>query len=81
MNTNQGRLLTLFDVYSTLRHLSMSHQLEERPQGIPPWSYSLFEKIPKNRSCTQAMIPLSYCHCEEAQEHWACTHDGERNCS
>ncbi len=76
VKNNRNRLVSFYDVYQTLRQFlhinSNSTQKLDRLQfsindkntrylrGI-----SLFEKIPVNRSCGEALIPDNYCACLE----------------
>jgi len=79
LEKNQGRLLTTFDLYTTIQHLLQP--FVARPDGVPSWSYSLFESIPEERTCEQAKIPIGYCACDYAEEQWQCMYDGEESCN
>ena len=71
---NQDKLISFYDLYQTLRHFlhinknytkqlddsqfSINEKLIPHLRGI-----SLFEPIPTNRSCADAMIPDNFCRC------------------
>ena len=64
LNVNSRRLITPFDLHSTLvdiAHLSSSQGSQRKHS--PSWSFSFFEKIPSNRTCESARIPREYCRC------------------
>jgi hypothetical protein len=74
---NSAKLVTSFDLYKTLKHFSFLSQngldenekacrelmskSEPRERGLR--GISLFEKVPANRSCSDALIAIGYCAC------------------
>lgn len=59
---NYDRLTTPFDIHETLRSVvdHRPHQLTARQKGI-----SLFNEIPKTRTCAEAGVDLHWCSCME----------------
>ncbi|PRP89762.1 hypothetical protein PROFUN_00104 [Planoprotostelium fungivorum] len=58
LEENQQSLVTAYDLYATLKHL---RHFEEKPNvrnGL-----SLFDKIPRERTCREANIPQDLCYC------------------
>ncbi|CAH8589558.1 unnamed protein product [Dicrocoelium dendriticum] len=67
LNANQDRLVTLFDVHSTLQHV-LTQQYGPRYGGKMARStrgYSLFSEINSDRTCAQASIAAHWCSCLE----------------
>lgn len=71
LHQNRARLVTLFDVHATLRHLlhwQTNRQSDFKPE---PFVYtnrssrgnSLFVELPINRGCAEAHIPPQWCTC------------------
>ena len=75
LSNNKNRLVSFYDLYQTMRHFLYLQNMNYKSQlsnlkfnindiktphlrGI-----SLFEKIPVNRSCSDAMIPDNFCNC------------------
>lgn len=58
---NSGRLTTPFDIFSTLKDLLDIKRVKE--PITPERGTSLFRKIPLNRTCQQASIPMHWCAC------------------
>ena len=74
LKNNKNKLITHYDTYQTLRqffHLNQNYpnELDRRQFSINDKNVrylrgiSLFEKVPVNRSCGDAMIPEEYCGC------------------
>ena len=72
--SNRNRLVNAFDVYQTLRHFlhinaNYTKEMDRKQFSINDKNtrylrgISLFEKIPLNRSCSDASIPDSFCSC------------------
>ena len=60
---NQGRMLTGYDLYKTMRYL-MSNRTNSVTvgQGIPDWSFDIIaEEIDRNRTCKDAKSDPSLC--------------------
>jgi hypothetical protein len=63
---NQGRLVTGFDLYHSIRYLMTPFKDKNEAAGIPPWSYNIFqESIPAKRNCKTAKIPIQFCPCKD----------------
>nr|XP_022909093.1 uncharacterized protein LOC111420352 [Onthophagus taurus] len=62
---NRYRLTTPYDIHKTLLDLfQLSDTTQTQTTNIRYSKYySLFEKIPENRNCDDANIPLEYCAC------------------
>ncbi len=60
---NQGRMLTGYDLYKTMRFLMSDRSSpKDAGEGIPKWSFDLLaEEIPKNRTCEGAKVDSSLC--------------------
>ncbi|KAG5453193.1 hypothetical protein CSKR_112755, partial [Clonorchis sinensis] len=64
LRANRDRLVTLFDVHATLKHILIRQygdhldSVVKSPRGI-----SLFTPIPENRTCAQASIAPHWCVC------------------
>jgi hypothetical protein len=75
LNKNKNRLVSFYDLHQTLRHFlflqDMNHttQLNNLKFNVNDKKtphlrgISLFEKIPVNRSCSEALIPDNFCNC------------------
>ncbi|CAD5123294.1 DgyrCDS11652 [Dimorphilus gyrociliatus] len=68
LKTNSRRLITFFDVHETLKDILkfepnkiINRQISLNQRGI-----SLFNKVPLNRTCISAQIPLEYCVCSSS---------------
>ena len=61
---NRNRLTSNFDVHETFEEIfsltTGDFQPKTKKHGI-----SLFDKIPKDRSCKDALIPENFCMCME----------------
>jgi membrane-anchored protein YejM (alkaline phosphatase superfamily) len=58
---SRSRLVTYADVHATMRHLtSFKQESFEYRMGV-----SLFNLIPKDRSCKEAGVPLAFCGCAD----------------
>ena len=73
---NQKNLIGAYDLYQTLRHFEHMNANYEKELDRSQFSVndryirysrgiSLFERIPVNRSCVDALIPRQYCLCFE----------------
>ncbi len=73
---NKHKLISAFDIYQTLRHFvhmntNYEKELDRSQFKINDKStrhsrgISLFERIPVNRSCADAMVQAQYCPCVE----------------
>ncbi|XP_015929497.2 uncharacterized protein [Parasteatoda tepidariorum] len=58
---NQDRLITLFDIHATLKHLL--HLNMTFPEKTDELGLSLFREIPENRTCADANIKQHWCPC------------------
>ena len=65
LRLNSHRLTTPFDLHETFEHLFEFHS-NDPYQSKSNRSYSLFELIPQNRTCSQANIEQHWCACL----HW-----------
>ena len=73
---NKDRLISFYDVYQTIRHFlyiqkgdSNSTQFSINDKNIHYLrGISLFNEIPINRSCNDALIPENHCSCLEGIE-------------
>ena len=76
---NKNKLVNAFDVYQTLRHFlhingNYSKELDKRQFSVNDKKtrylrgISLFEKIPVDRTCKDALIPDNYCSCYSETE-------------
>ena len=61
---NRDTLVSAYDLYATLKHIPV---YPDPPVRIPPWSYSLFWKIPRDRTCQDAGIGINDCTCSQWQ--------------
>ncbi len=76
MRNNKNRLISFYDVYQTIRHFlriqksySNSSQFSINDKNIHYLrGVSLFNEIPVNRSCNDALIPENHCSCLEGIE-------------
>jgi hypothetical protein len=67
LRENQQRLVSAYDIHMTLKHIpTYPHPPPptDRPEDEPKWGISLFEKIPRGRTCDQAGIPEDWCTCK-----------------
>ncbi|KAI6199219.1 hypothetical protein M3Y96_00603200 [Aphelenchoides besseyi] len=55
---NLNRLVSNYDIYETLREILNFQDSDRRPVGV-----SLFNKIPRNRTCTDARVVHHHCTC------------------
>jgi hypothetical protein len=72
---NQDKLVTGYDLYNTLRSITEPHQegdggsINPDRSGIPDWSYDLLsKKVPQDRTCKDAKIPVEFCPCVEERK-------------
>ncbi|CAF1058404.1 unnamed protein product [Adineta steineri] len=65
LRLNSHRLTTPFDLHETFEHLFEFHS-NDAYQSKSNRSYSLFQLIPENRTCSQANIEQHWCACL----HW-----------
>lgn len=72
---NQGRMLTGFDLYRTMRFL-MSDRAGTRSleSGIPDWSFDILaEEIPQNRTCEEAKVDPNLCRsAKQTRQYGVC---------
>ena len=61
---NRNRLTSNFDVHETFKDI-LSLTTEESYEKKTKHGISLFEKIPKSRTCEEAIIPENFCVCME----------------
>jgi hypothetical protein len=66
LRLNSHRLITPFDLHETFEHLFEFHS-NDLYQSKSDRSYSLFQLIPENRTCSQADIEQHWCACL----HWS----------
>ncbi len=72
---NEQKLLTVWDLYKTLKHLASFPRGADKldlPKGFADYFgndspiYSLLaDRIPANRTCTDARIPARFCACQD----------------
>lgn len=58
---NRNKMTTPLDLHSALKQLVND---DEKTLDLSTQRYSLFEKIPGNRTCESASIPADYCMCD-----------------
>ncbi|CAL1265562.1 unnamed protein product [Larinioides sclopetarius] len=63
LETNQDRLMTLFDVHATMVHLLDINKTHEERTNVTLGT-SLLDEIPANRTCVDAHIQQHWCPCE-----------------
>lgn len=64
LESNAGRLTTPFDTYSTLRDIaSFARSSAVKSECDSRYGISLFDQVPRERTCKQAGIPSEYCSC------------------
>ncbi|KAE9554265.1 hypothetical protein FO519_002499 [Halicephalobus sp. NKZ332] len=64
---NKNRLTSNFDVHETFEEI-FSLSTGKVHEKLKKHGISLFEEIPKNRSCKDALIPENFCLCMEKAE-------------
>ena len=62
LRLNSHRLTTPFDLHETFEHLFEFHSSDPY-QSKTNRSYSLFQLIPENRTCSQASVEQHWCAC------------------
>lgn len=75
---NTNRFTSTFDLHETIKFLSrLRHQNEtkdQEPRVVPKIAKNqkvgktLFEEIPRDRSCVDAKVPINFCVCMEPLE-------------
>mmetsp|Transcript_91368 Transcript_91368/g.209358 ORF Transcript_91368/g.209358 Transcript_91368/m.209358 type:complete len:883 (+) Transcript_91368:58-2706(+) len=76
LKSNQYRLASWFDVYSTVIHLATAAPRFQSVSAPPRWdtrghaTRSLLEPLPVNRTCEQAGIPEWQCGCSQGWVEW-----------
>ncbi len=75
LHSNQDKLVTGYDLYNTLRGFLQPRDRYGEPiplkypgyaSGIPDWSFNLLhDKVPLDRNCEDARIPIEFCPCIE----------------
>jgi len=70
--SNEKELVTGFDLFKTLRLIidpriaTEDVNMHDQPVTLKDWSYDLLnDKVPSDRTCEDAKIPLEYCPCVE----------------
>lgn len=64
---NQDKLVTGYDLYKTLR--ALVRRPGRSSSSLSKFSYNLLEeKVPPDRTCSDAKIPVSYCPCIEERD-------------
>ena len=87
---NENKLIGAFDIYQTLRHFKLMNTQFEKDLDRSQFSVndkyirysrgiSLFERIPVNRSCEDALIPHQFCLCFEENTITNVEFETERN--
>lgn len=69
--SNSRRLSTHFDLHETLRDLLEPQRIQNRANQqnrITTRGFSLFERIPETRTCSDANISSHWCTCQESVE-------------
>uniref|UniRef100_A0AC34GRS5 Uncharacterized protein n=1 Tax=Panagrolaimus sp. ES5 TaxID=591445 RepID=A0AC34GRS5_9BILA len=64
---NKNRLTSNFDIHETMEDI-FDITLDAKHEHRKKHGISLFEKIPKNRTCAEAIIPEHFCCCMEKVE-------------
>ncbi|XP_061185980.1 uncharacterized protein LOC133194062 [Saccostrea echinata] len=67
---NTKRLITVYDIHEFLKNVLLSNFLPKKNKftNVLPRGISLFQEIPKTRSCKSAYIPEHFCPCYSSQE-------------
>ncbi|XP_028403231.1 uncharacterized protein LOC114525964 [Dendronephthya gigantea] len=65
LRENTQKLLSPFDIHATLHHILSYPKPTNRSEKV---GLSLFQEIPKDRSCTSCGIPEHYCPCVQLQK-------------
>ncbi|XP_015929475.2 uncharacterized protein [Parasteatoda tepidariorum] len=66
LKINQERLITLFDLHRTMKHLlHLDSKMDREPEEH---GLSLLEKIPENRTCADANILEHWCPCNNFEK-------------
>ena len=87
---NERKLIGAFDIYQTLRHFKLMNTRFEKELDRSQFTLndkytrysrgiSLFERIPVNRSCEDALVPNQYCLCFEENAITILEFEKERN--
>ncbi|KAI8787972.1 hypothetical protein BgiBS90_010640 [Biomphalaria glabrata] len=63
LRTNTGRLTTHFDTHATIQDLLYFKAGGYSPIHKSKHGISLFQEIPRNRTCNEAAIPQEFCLC------------------
>ncbi|XP_013075122.2 uncharacterized protein LOC106061503 [Biomphalaria glabrata] len=63
LKTNRNRLTTHYDTHATLQDLLYFKGRRDKPLSKSKHGISLFEEIPRNRTCTEAAIDQEFCLC------------------
>mmetsp|Transcript_36458 Transcript_36458/g.112782 ORF Transcript_36458/g.112782 Transcript_36458/m.112782 type:complete len:1213 (-) Transcript_36458:23-3661(-) len=65
LRANSDRLVTSFDLYKTLRGL-LDPASRGDDSAAPPWAIDLLtQRVPRNRSCGDALVPRDFCACSD----------------
>jgi len=62
LKTNQGRLVTVFDLYETFRHV-LTFTEDGGMGNLSNRGISLFKEVPASRTCADAQIKAHFCSC------------------
>ncbi|KAH9524032.1 hypothetical protein Btru_047958 [Bulinus truncatus] len=65
LRINSMRLTTHFDTHAMLRELLYFKASGKIPLVPTNYGISLFREVPKNRTCSDAFIPLEFCLCDQ----------------
>ena len=87
---NERKLIGAYDIYQTLRHFKLMNTQFEKELDRSQFSVndkytrysrgiSLFERIPVNRSCEDALVPHQFCLCFEENAMSILEFEKERN--
>ncbi|XP_013075128.2 uncharacterized protein LOC106061509 [Biomphalaria glabrata] len=63
LKANTGRLTSHYDTHATARDLLYFRSSGDNPLPKSKHGTSLFQEIPRNRTCTSAYIPHEFCMC------------------
>jgi hypothetical protein len=60
---NRHTLISNYDIYRTLQHVKDIHKTGSTPPKATSPGLSMFQRMPKTRSCKTARVPSQYCFC------------------
>ncbi|KAK6959802.1 hypothetical protein BgiMline_034972, partial [Biomphalaria glabrata] len=63
LKTNTGRLTSHYDIHATVRDLLYFRSTGDNPLPKTRHGMSLFQEVPRNRTCQDASVPEEFCLC------------------